>query len=46
MIPLWVQKIINEIFKPQIYILLVVLFYNEFTSYGFGWFQPQKKDIR
>jgi CubicO group peptidase (beta-lactamase class C family) len=37
-------KIINEIFKPQIiYPIGGAPFYNEFTSYGFGWFLTPKK---
>jgi len=36
-------KIINEIFKPQIiYPIGGAPFYNEFTSYGFGWWLTPK----
>ena len=36
-------KIINEIFKPQIiYPIGGTPFYNEFTSYGFGWWLTPK----
>lgn len=36
-------KIINEIFKPQIiYPIGGAPFYNEFTSYGFGWWLTSK----
>lgn len=36
-------KIINEIFKPQIiYPMGGAPFYNEFTSYGFGWWLTPK----
>tara|TARA_R110002033_G_C3868273_1_gene237013 strand:+ start:96 stop:1622 length:1527 start_codon:yes stop_codon:yes gene_type:complete len=36
-------KTINEIFKPQIiYPIGGAPFYNEFTSYGFGWFLTPK----
>ncbi|NOQ27888.1 MAG: serine hydrolase [Bacteroidales bacterium] len=37
------KKVINEIFKPQIiYPIGGAPFYNEFTSYGFGWWLTPK----